>query len=218
MMGGIAKAARLGDHAVELHIRDPRTIDVQELSDALAAHKLAVSGVATGLAASIEGLTFGNPDRQIRRQAVERVEQQVDFCAHFGAQVLVGMMRGRLSDDPAVREQQKAWIGDCTAETDAYAHTRGAIIALEPINRYESNYLNRAEEVLEVIEKHTLRASGLLLDTFHMNIEEASIEEAILAAGRPHLLRALSRQQPPCSRRRAPAPGLHCRRPAPGFL
>jgi sugar phosphate isomerase/epimerase len=64
-------------------------------------------------------------------------------------------------------------------QCDREAKENGIRIALEAINRYETNLLNTASDAVTLIEKEKLAATGLLLDTFHMNIEEQSICDTI---------------------------------------
>ncbi len=59
----------------------------------------------------------------------------------------------------------------------------GVRLALEPINRYETTLINTVDEGLDLIDRVGADNFGLLLDTFHMNIEEPSIEESIRRAG-----------------------------------
>jgi D-psicose/D-tagatose/L-ribulose 3-epimerase len=53
-----------------------------------------------------------------------------------------------------------------------YAGERGVTLALEPLNRFETSFMNTAEQVMEVVDRVDSPAVGVLLDTFHMNIEE----------------------------------------------
>jgi sugar phosphate isomerase/epimerase len=62
------------------------------------------------------------------------------------------------------------------AECDSVAEENGSKLAVEALNRYETRSLNTANEVSMLIDHLKLRASGLLLDTFHMNIEESAID------------------------------------------
>ncbi len=199
---GIRKAAAFGFDAVELHLRDPLAMDVPALQTMLAAARVPVSGIATGMAYGLDGLSFSSKDADIRRKAVARIKSHIDVCRKLHAIVLIGQIRGKLSDDANLRESQMQWIDECTRETDAYAQGRGVRLALEPINRYESNYLHRVEDILDLIHRNDLKASGVLLDTFHMNIEERSIEEAVrMAAG------SIAYVHLPDSNRRAPGWG-----------
>jgi sugar phosphate isomerase/epimerase len=55
-------------------------------------------------------------------------------------------------------------------------------LAIEPINRYETNIINTVESGIEKVKMANMENVGLLLDTFHMNIEEPSIVQSILKA------------------------------------
>ena len=68
-------------------------------------------------------------------------------------------------------------------ECAVYAGRRDVLILLEPINRYETDVVNTAEQGAELIEACGCGNVKLLLDTFHMNIEEPSIEDSIRKAG-----------------------------------
>jgi D-psicose/D-tagatose/L-ribulose 3-epimerase len=57
------------------------------------------------------------------------------------------------------------------------------VLCVEPLNRFETSFLNLSEQAIEVVDRVDHKSCGILLDTFHMNIEEKSIGEAIRAAG-----------------------------------
>ena len=75
------------------------------------------------------------------------------------------------------------WLVEALRECSDAAHPHGVRLALEPINRYETTLINNAAEGLDLIERVGADNFGLLLDTFHMNIEEADIEASIRACG-----------------------------------
>jgi D-psicose/D-tagatose/L-ribulose 3-epimerase len=64
-----------------------------------------------------------------------------------------------------------------------HAGERGVTLALEPLNRFETSFINTAEQVMEVVDHVDSPALGVLLDTFHMNIEEHDPAAAIRACG-----------------------------------
>ena len=68
-------------------------------------------------------------------------------------------------------------------DLSAYAADHGVTICVEPLNRFETSFLNLASQAIEVVDRVDSKNCGLLLDTFHMNIEERSIGDAIRAAG-----------------------------------
>jgi 5-keto-L-gluconate epimerase len=181
---GIEQAAALGYDAVELHIHDLWKVDVKKLSAQLQACKMPVSSVGPGLVYGGDTFSFADADRAIRQQALERVQLQIDLCRQLNTLAMVGVVHGNLSPEPAVRREQMARIADYMRQIDAYAGAHGVTLALEAINRYETNCFNRGEEFVALIEENQLSSSGILLDNFHMNIEEVSIEAAIRTAGK----------------------------------
>ncbi len=72
---------------------------------------------------------------------------------------------------------------DALQQCSAAAEAAGVRLALEPINRYETTLINTWPQGLDLIERVGSPAFGLLLDTFHMNIEEPSIEGSLRACG-----------------------------------
>jgi sugar phosphate isomerase/epimerase len=75
------------------------------------------------------------------------------------------------------------WLAEALVECCAAARPLGVKLALEPINRYETSMINNVTDGLELISRVKADNLGLLLDTFHMNIEEADIPESIRACG-----------------------------------
>jgi 5-keto-L-gluconate epimerase len=181
---GIEQAAALGYDGVELHIHDLWKVDVEDLRARLGAQGLPVSSVGPGLVYGGDTFSFADADPAVRQQALERVQLLIDLCQQFNTLAMVGVVHGNLNADPAIRQDQIARIDTYMRQIDAYAAARGVTLALEAINRYETNCFNRAEEFVALIEKNQLRSSGILLDNFHMNIEEVSIEAAIRTASK----------------------------------
>ena len=68
-------------------------------------------------------------------------------------------------------------------ELSTYAAERGVGLGVEPLNRFETSFINLTSQAIEVVDRVGHPACGLLLDTFHMNIEERSIGDAIRSAG-----------------------------------
>lgn len=74
-------------------------------------------------------------------------------------------------------------LADNLAPVAEYAAGSGVRLALEPLNRFETSLINTVEQGTEVVDMVGSPALGLLLDTFHMNVEERSLPDAIRAAG-----------------------------------
>jgi 5-keto-L-gluconate epimerase len=174
--------ARLGYAGAELAIRDPKLIDLADLDRMLIANHLQVPAIGTGQAWGEEGLSFTDPDESVRSAAIQRIQSHIPVAAHLGAVIIIGLVRGILK--PGVElNQAKSWLVGALRTCSQAARPFGVRLALEPINRYETSLVNNAMEGLDLIECVGEDNFGLLLDTFHMNIEEPSIEESIRNCG-----------------------------------
>jgi sugar phosphate isomerase/epimerase len=178
----VARIAACGYDGVELAVRDPKLVDTDQLERIVTRHKLKVPAIGTGQAWGEEALSFTDPDPQVRRAATERIKSHIPLAARFGAVIIIGLIRGVVK--PGVRPAQAMdWLFDALKEICEAALSRGVRLALEPINRYETSLINTVSQGLELLEGVGADNLGLLLDTFHMNIEEANIGASIRACG-----------------------------------
>jgi sugar phosphate isomerase/epimerase len=172
----------LGYDGVELAIRDPSLIDLDDLEKLVTKNGLSVPAIGTGQAWGEEGLSFTDPDQDVRRLAIERIKSHIPVAARFKAVIIIGLIRGMVK--PGVTQTQAMdWLIGALCQCCETAMLNGIRLALEPINRYETSLINNAEQGLEIIERVGAVNFGLLLDTFHMNIEEPVIEESIRQCG-----------------------------------
>ena len=178
----VTKIAGLGYDGVELAIRDPNLVDAGELEQVVTRHNLAVPAIGTGQAWGEEGLSFTDPDPAVRAAAIERVKSHVPLAARFDAVIIIGLLRGIVKPgvDPG---QAMDWLVEALRACSAAARPANVRLALEPINRYETTLINNVAQGLALIERVGADNFGLLLDTFHMNVEEPSIEDSIRRAG-----------------------------------
>jgi sugar phosphate isomerase/epimerase len=195
----IGAAAEIGFRAVELHIRDPKAVDRSGIVRALEERKMAVSTIGTGLAWVEERLAFTSPDGEVRRAAVQRIRDQIDFGGLLGAKVIIGTIKGPLPESEAEKPVARSRALTCLKECAEYAEKKGVPLSVEAINRYETNFLNTAVETAAFISEVGSDLVGMHLDTFHMNIEEVSIEETIRSHAKwlTHMHFADSNRWPP---------------------
>jgi sugar phosphate isomerase/epimerase len=178
----VARIAAMGYDGVELAIRDPLLVDGDELERVVAGHGLRVPAIGTGQAWGEEGLSFSDPHPEVRNAAIARVKAHVPLAARFGAVIIIGLLRGVVK--PGVSHlQAMSWLTAALEECCAEALKENVRLALEPINRYETTLINDVAQGLALLERVGAPNLGLLLDTFHMNIEEPSIENSIRQAG-----------------------------------
>ncbi len=178
----VAKIAALGYDGVELAIRDPRLVDGDEITRVVSSSRLGVPAIGTGQAWGEEGLSYTDPDPAIRKAAIERTICHIPFAARTGAVIIIGLLRGLVR--PGVsHDRAMGWLVEALRECCAVAAAEGVRIALEPINRYETSLVNNAREGMDLLERVAADNMGLLLDTFHMNIEEPVMEESVRLCG-----------------------------------
>jgi sugar phosphate isomerase/epimerase len=179
----LRRIAALGYDGVELAIRDPKLVGLDTLEQLALECKLPVPAIGTGQAWGEEGLSFTDPEPSIRYAAIERIKSHIPVASRFGAVIIIGLIRGIVK--PGVEQAQAMdWLVEALRECSGAASQHGIRLALEPINRYETTLINTAAQGLELIESDGADNFGLLLDTFHMNIEEPSIEASIRACGK----------------------------------
>lgn len=177
------RVAELGFDVLEVCVEDPAL---------LSAEGVRAAGEDAGVAISVCG-AFG-PDRDIshedpavRAAAADYLRGCVDLAAAVGSESVSGPMysatgKARLLE-PAERERQWVWAVEGLAECAEYAGERGVGLAIEPLNRFETDLVNTVDQGIRMCAEIGTDNVGLLLDTFHMNIEELSIGAAIRAAG-----------------------------------
>jgi sugar phosphate isomerase/epimerase len=127
-------------------------------------------------------LSFTDIDSAIRKKAIERVKSHIPLAKKADALIIIGLVRGVPSKNVS-EKQAEEWMIDAFKVCAAEAAKEGVRIVVEPLNRYETPLINTVKQGLELIEKVGAENLGLLLDTFHMNIEEPSIEESIRTCG-----------------------------------
>ena len=176
----IAKIAALGYAGVELAVRDPSLLDLEALEAAVTTNNLVVPAIGTGQAWGEEGLSFTDPDGAVRDAAIDRAKSHIPLAARMDATIIIGLLRGVLKEGVEAA-QAMDWLVDALWQCCAAAKGHGVRLALEPLNRYETPLVNTAAEGLDLLEAVGAGNLGLLLDTFHMNIEEPVIEESIRA-------------------------------------
>ena len=180
LMKGVKMARELGYDAVEIAIRDPESVDVKTLMDLLEKEAMKVSAIGTGQAFLADKLSLSSLDEEVRKRAIERLKKHIDFARNVGGHVIIGLIRGFFG-----KERKKAYgkLVESVKELCSYAKERDVKLVVEPINRYECDNMNTVEETLKFLKDVDCQNVGLLLDTFHMNIEEPIIEESIKKAG-----------------------------------
>lgn len=178
----VADAAAAGFDAVELFVDDPNSIPVDELRAELQCKQLKLAAVGTGAGKVLHGWTLTDPNPEIRERAREYIVRMIRFGTQFDAPAIIGSMQGWVTKG-VERQRCLDWLAKGMEEMTAIARDHGVELFYEPLNRYETNVFNRIGDASSFLTERQLRGALVLADLFHMNIEEDSIEQAIVRAG-----------------------------------
>jgi sugar phosphate isomerase/epimerase len=162
-------------------VRDPAGLDWPHVRRTLADAGLQTPQVVTGELFGADGLRLVTPDLHLYQRALARTQAVIDLAGYLGAMVNIGRLRGRLEGLTSANPWHEAV--ERLGVLAAYAEERGVRIALEPLNRYETDFILNVSDGLRMIADLQCNNVGLMLDVFHMNIEEPSIEASLEAAG-----------------------------------
>jgi D-psicose/D-tagatose/L-ribulose 3-epimerase len=175
---------RWGFKSVELAIEDPSHIDPKRVKSELDKHGLVCGSVCACLGPDRD--LRGTPEQQ--QTCVKYIKTVLDQMADLDCPTVAGPIYssvGRADAVPAeeYRQQWKTVVGHLK-ELGAYAAARGKQICLEPLNRFETDFINTCDQVLKMVKEVGSPAVKIHLDTFHMNIEEKDQAAAIRKAGK----------------------------------
>jgi sugar phosphate isomerase/epimerase len=180
---GCSRAAKYGFDAVEIFAHTAGTVNVAELERLLAVHRLSVAAFGTGAGWLVQKLSLTAADEATRSAAQDFVAQFIRLAGHFGAPVIIGSMQGRYADNQRPGEALE-WLREGLNELGEIAAERQVSLLIEPLNRYETNLLNRLGHTAAFVQLLKTTNVQVLADLFHMNIEEADMASAVRAAGR----------------------------------
>lgn len=178
----------LGFDFVELLVPEPGEIDLPACRSALAD-----AGLGVVLAARVNlDRNLSSDDAGKRQAGVDYLCYAADTAAALGAAIVGGPLTGNplvfagrppapVSEDERLARKQRCVEGLRAA--GAHAAAAGIKLAVEPLNRFESDVLCTTQQAMELLDAVEHPAVALMLDTFHMAMEEASIAEAIRLAG-----------------------------------
>lgn len=175
---------RWGFETVELPIEDPSHID-----PAAVKVELDKAGLVCGSICACMG-----PDRDLRGNAEQQktgityLKTLIDQAVELGCPSLIGPVYSAVGRADAYTEKQKAshWkaVVRNLKKVCTYAEKKGIQICLEPLNRFETDFINTCDQGLAMIKEVGSPALKLHLDTFHMNIEEKNQSKALKKAGK----------------------------------
>lgn len=159
---------------------EPEQYDTKEVRGLLDEHGIECWGAVTLM---LEDRNLVAADPAQREASVQYVKDCVTMVKELDGQVLdvVPGTVGKIEPD-ASPEEEWEWAVEGMKEVYDHAQKEGVRIAIEPINRFETYFITRGDQALE-LAKQTGPDCGVALDTFHMNIEEQDPYQAIRDVG-----------------------------------
>jgi len=169
----IPVAAAMGYDGVEIAIKRAEEIHPARLNRLLADTNMAVSCISTGQVYADGGLNFTDADAAKRSRLKSVFRDIIDLASEFGGLVNIGRVRGSIVD----KEKNEAFdlFVEMLSGLSTYAQEKGVTLLLEPVNRYEIDFVHTVEEGALLLETINLPNLKLMPDTFHMNIEDKQI-------------------------------------------
>ncbi|KAB0265740.1 sugar phosphate isomerase/epimerase family protein [Microvirga brassicacearum] len=179
----------LGFDFVELLVPEPGELDLEDTRRALED-----AGLSVVLAARVNlERNLSSDDAKWRQAGVDYLRYAVDVADSLGAAIVGGPLTGNplvfagrppqpISEAERLARKERCVTGLRTAGDHAGAC--GVTLAVEPLNRFESDVLCTTQQAVELLDAVDHPAVQMMLDTFHMHMEEASIPEAIRLGGK----------------------------------
>lgn len=169
----VDRAAALGYDGVELALLRAEEVDIPRMKERLSATGLEIPCISSGQVFAADHLYFTHPDAAVREAAVARIIGMIRLAAEFGARVNTGRVRGFIHEGEILETAKQRYL-TCLHRCADVAESAGIELIVEPVNRYEVNFINSCTEGLDIVKEAGRRCVKLMPDLFHMNIEDAS--------------------------------------------
>ncbi len=132
------------------------------------------------------GLNMTVADADVRQRTVDHMKACAEKAAEVGAKIIAGPLYSPVGLMTGVRRTTEEWqrVVDCYHQLGDTLTNTGVTIAIEPLNRFETYFLNTATDAARLCDEINHPNVGILFDTFHANIEEKSIADGYRTAGK----------------------------------
>lgn len=178
----IIKAHALGYDGVELALKRADEVRTSDLKRWLRENSMEVSAISTGQVFAARGLYFTDEDKENRKELFGTFTEFIDLASEFGQLVNIGRTRGPIAGRK-IRLVHELFL-DMAYRVADYAETKGVELILEPVNRYEIDFINNLDECSAMLDLIDRKNFSMMPDVFHMNIEDARIGEAFVRNGK----------------------------------
>ena len=178
----LAKAAALGYDAIEIHTRETVDWDLDSIRSCMKKTGVKIAQIVTGRL-NTEGKCSLIDDRPyVEKAAVEGMKTYIDLASELGADIVLGWVRGNPPAGSGKEKYRKRLARNLKILND-YGKEKGVRINIEVINHYEMVFFQTCAETASFIDEFGLDNCFIHLDTYHMQLEENSMADAIRQAG-----------------------------------
>ncbi len=174
------RLVKYGYDSIEIE-GEPQKYNTKEVRQLLKEYKLKCFG---SVSLMYEGRDLIHADEAVRAGSVQYLKDCITMVQELGGHEMtvvpsqVGKVKAMASP-----EEEWAWAVEGLREVYAHSEKAGVTLALEPLNRFETNFLNRHDQAL-LLANEVGPNCGVCLDSFHINIEESNLYQAILTTGK----------------------------------
>ncbi len=177
------KLKAMGFEGVEIPIEDPDIIDSKVVRQALIDHDL--HPLICGAFGPNRDLT--HEDSKYHKECFEYLEKCFEICNALGGEFVAGPMYSAVGKARLLPENERKQEFDLAVKNlytvCQMAQKHGLQIALEPLNRFETDLINTANDVVRLVNEINHPAAKILMDSFHMTIEEKNLADAVKTVG-----------------------------------
>lgn len=182
-LGQLKHAKEIGFDIYEIGVESPELIDVDLLKSE--AQKVGIEIYVCGAFGETRDISSDN--EEYRKNGINYIKELIDMAVKLDSPLVSGPMysatgKARLLTSNE-KDKQKDYVLKNLKIVADYAKERNIKLAVEPLNRFETDFMNTVDQGMDLFKQLDMDNVGFLLDTFHMNIEEKNIPDAIKKAG-----------------------------------
>lgn len=182
----IDRAKEVGFEVIDIFISHPETFPTEKVKERV--HQVGIEPVTT--ITLNEKTNLLSPDPKVRANGVKTLQLMVDINLALGSKIIGGVNYaawGYLTGKPRTEDEWK-WSVEAMREVAEYAREKGdVVIAVEPVQRFETHFLNIAEDAVQYCKDVGVPNMKVHLDSFHMIREERSFRKAVEVCGKEYL-------------------------------
>ena len=179
----LLKAKNIGYDLIEIAVEDKTLIDFADIKKY--SRELDIKLSVSGAFGTERDISSDNPE--YRKIGLQYIKDCIDIANDFESPIFGGPLYSAVGKTRLVSKEQKhqerMWCLENLSVATEYAKSKGVILALEPLNRFETDMINTLDQAADLIGEINDKNLGLLLDTFHSNIEEKDIAKEVLKYG-----------------------------------